>query len=67
MSDANHDAERPPNKPKGFGWWPGQRQVAYLQKIWERGDRDEWLVMEMLKRHQITPVEADTILRESSK
>lgn len=54
MSDAAHDAVRPDNRPKGFGWWSEERQSAYCQKIWDRGDRDDWLVMRMLRLNLIS-------------
>lgn len=53
MSDMFHDAYRPANKPKGFGWWPHQEQDAYCQQIFVRGDRDEWLLLRMFRLGQI--------------
>lgn len=47
MSDSASDAYRPDNKPKGFGWWPHIEQINYVMRLWQRGDRDTWLVMRM--------------------
>lgn len=70
MSDSFSDAYRPDNRPKGFGWWPEKKQRKYVLKLWEKGDRDEWLLVKMLMYGLITLeesraiIEADPELRE---
>lgn len=54
MSDPFHDAHRPANKPKGFGWWDETRKRAHAIACWARGDRDEWLVAFLLPRKLIS-------------
>lgn len=58
MSDPITDAHRPDNQPKGMGWWPNEQQSDYCRRIWERGDRDFWLIGKMRSLGLLTPQEA---------
>lgn len=62
MSDSFHDAHRPDNKPKGFGWWNPEKQRALVERRWELGDRDAWLVFKMFEYGHITRDETRELL-----
>lgn len=54
MSDSFSDAYRPDNKPKGFGWWSTDRKCKHVQQIFDRGDRDTWILYFMYWNAMIT-------------
>jgi hypothetical protein len=64
MSDAINDAYRPDNKPKGMGWWPIEKQKEYVQKIFDRGDRDDWILFFMFWNNMMTRYELIEQLKE---
>lgn len=55
MSDPFHDAYRPDNKPKGFGWWDKEDQKEYVLRLFEvREATDQWILDFMVWNNMIT-------------